>query len=249
MLVPDYQHPLNFSVEDVFVHYEDEHLLIVEKPAGLLTVPGRGLDKQQCLISLMSELYPGALIVHRLDMATSGLVVLARSKLMQQQLSGSFASRSVQKQYHAVVMGERPFWFDQLDQPDDWFDIHLPLIADWPNRPRQKVDWEIGKPSHTRVKWLGPHGVQGSSRVLLSPITGRSHQLRVHLLTMGHPIVGDALYAPASAPGDSFGVVNSARRLHLHASSIRFNHPVHGHLVTAMSTPPFFADSFADNPD
>ncbi|MGJ7605510.1 RluA family pseudouridine synthase [Variovorax sp. LT1R20] len=192
--------------------HEDAHLLVLEKPAGLLCVPGRGEDKQDCLSARAMCQWPDALIVHRLDMATSGLVVMARSLEMQRALSAAFADRQVHKRYEAIVDGEMP-------SREDWSVIDAPLMADWPRRPLQKTD-PTGKPSLTRWRALAS-SVQGglsATHVLLEPETGRSHQLRVHLLSIGHPILGDALY------GDAM-VQARAPRLLLHASELAFVHP------------------------
>lgn len=181
---------------------EREEILLLNKPSGLLSVPGRGEDKQDCAIHRAQARFPEALIVHRLDMATSGLLLLARGPEWQRSLSLDFAERRVHKRYIAVVRGS-------LACDDTWHDIDLPLITDWPNRPRQKVCFEQGKPSQTRYRVLGHelHEGQACTRVELEPITGRTHQLRLHMLAMGHPIVGDALYTPE----------DSAPRLLLHA--------------------------------
>jgi tRNA pseudouridine32 synthase / 23S rRNA pseudouridine746 synthase len=160
-------------------------LIVVNKPAGLLSVPGRGADKQDCAVARVQALYPDALTVHRLDMATSGLLLFARGAAMQRALSLDFAERRVAKRYIALLAG-------RLDSGSVWAEIDLPLIADWPNRPRQKVDLEAGKPSLTRYRPLEHDGAH--TRVELEPVTGRTHQLRVHMRALGHPIVGDTLY-------------------------------------------------------
>lgn len=188
--------------------YQDEALLILNKPAGLLSVPGRGEDKQLCLASWVQQLYPEARVVHRLDMATSGIMVMARSLEVQRHLQRQFEQRRVSKRYIAVVEG-------RLSSPEG--EVDLPLAADWPNRPRQKVDPVKGKPSLTRYRHLEYFADQDSSRVVLEPVTGRSHQLRVHMQALGHPIVGDRLYG---------GPVQQADRLLLHAEAISFRHPL-----------------------
>lgn len=208
--------------------YVDEHLLIVEKPAGLLSVPGRGPDKQDCLITRLQSRWPQALTVHRLDQPTSGLMVFALSADVQSRLSALFRERQVDKRYVAVVHGL---------MAEDAGDITLPLLTDWPNRPRQMVTPD-GKPSHTRWRVLARDAAAHTTRVELEPLTGRSHQLRVHLMSLGHPIVGDALYGPApsdTGPADTAGET----RLMLHANVLRFTHPVTGHAVTQVSSPPF----------
>ncbi|CAA6813740.1 MAG: Ribosomal large subunit pseudouridine synthase A (EC [uncultured Thiotrichaceae bacterium] len=203
--------------------YLDEALLIVNKPAGLLSVPGRGEDKQDCLISRVQREYPEVLSVHRLDMSTSGLMILARSKALEREMSILFQQRQVHKRYTAVVTG-RP-------EPESG-EIDLPLITDWPNRPRQKVDHDIGKPSLTRYRVSGFDPVQHSSRMELEPVTGRSHQLRVHLMALGHAILGDELYATAEVHAQS-------ERLLLHAMSLRFAHPLSGDTLSIESSVPF----------
>lgn len=160
-------------------------MIAVDKPAGLLSVPGRGPDKQDCAWSRLREQFPEALVVHRLDQATSGLLLFARGIEAQRELSRLFEQRRVGKRYLAEVWGD-------VAQAEG--EIDLPLGADWPNRPRQQIDWTHGRPSQTRWQRLGVH--EGRSRLCLEPLTGRAHQLRVHCLAIGHPIVGDALYDP-----------------------------------------------------
>ncbi|CAA2107337.1 RluA family pseudouridine synthase [Variovorax paradoxus] len=192
--------------------HDDPYLLVLDKPAGLLCVPGRGDDKQDCLSARAQRQWPDALIVHRLDMGTSGLVVMARDIAMQRALSAAFAERRVHKRYEAVVDGAMPL-------RDEWSVIDAPLMPDWPRRPLQKIDAE-GKPSVTRWKAMSLRpGEPAATHVLLEPLTGRSHQLRVHLLSIGHPILGDALY------GDE-ALQARAPRLLLHASELGFVHPV-----------------------
>lgn len=206
----------------------DEALIVANKPSGLLSVPGRGPDKQDCLIHRLQARFPEALTVHRLDLATSGLIVCGRGPDMQRALSQSFEQRRVHKRYTAVVSG-------LLAAPqEDWGLIDLPLITDWPNRPLQKIDHDLGKPSQTRYRVLAHDLAQHSTRVALEPLTGRTHQLRVHLLALGHPILGDALYAPGQdlpPPG--------LDRLHLHASELGFEHPVTGAKLHFENPAPF----------
>ena len=205
--------------------YFDASLLVVNKPAGLLSVPGRGEEKQDCLTRRVQAAYPEALIVHRLDMATSGLLVLARGKAMQRRLSTQFANRQVDKRYVAVVNGLPPLASGEID---------LPLAADWPNRPRQKVDPLAGKPSRTRYQVLSHDPVANTTRLALWPDTGRTHQLRVHLLAIGHPIVGDGLYAQAGGVACGAG-----QRLLLHAESLAFAHPETVRPMAFSCPPPF----------
>ncbi|MCT8181009.1 RluA family pseudouridine synthase [Variovorax sp. CY25R-8] len=205
--------------------HEDAHLLVLDKPAGLLCVPGRGEDKQDCLSARAQRQWPDALIVHRLDMATSGLVLMARGPEMQRALGDAFATRRVDKRYEAVVDGLLP-----VDA--EWARIDAPLMADWPRRPLQKID-PAGKPSLTRWRALG--GIDGEapcSYLLLEPLTGRSHQLRVHLASIGHPILGDALYGSPE-------VQARAPRLLLHASALGFEHPATGERMRFASRPDF----------
>ena len=194
--------------------HADDALLVFDKPAGLLSVPGRGVDKQDCLIARAQLTWPDALIVHRLDMATSGLIVVARGAASQRRLSQAFEARRVTKRYEAVVQGHLKA---------DSGEIDLPLMTDWPRRPRQMVSPE-GRPSLTRWRVLqrfeDPAG-QPCTRLQLEPVTGRSHQLRVHLQAIGHPIVGDPLYA-----GDH--AATQAPRLLLHACALGLQHPVQG---------------------
>lgn len=184
--------------------FQDDHLLIVNKPAGLLSVPGRGEDKQDCLSARIQQVFTDALVVHRLDMATSGLMVFARGDVMQRELSRMFREREVSKRYVALAAGVLE---------NEVGEINLPLIVDWPNRPKSKVDHASGKPSLTRYRLLGIE--DGDSRVELEPITGRTHQLRLHLASIGHPIIGDTLYDG-----------RKAERLMLHATRLAFDHPV-----------------------
>lgn len=192
------------------VLYEDDYLLLVNKPSGLLSVPGKTAEKADCLISRLQITYPDALIVHRLDMSTSGIMVLARGKAMHRALSILFQDRKVDKEYCALVAGK-------LEQVKG--EVDLPLITDWPNRPKQKVDFEIGKPSQTEYECLAYDEKRDASVVKLIPRTGRSHQLRVHMLSIGHAILGDELYA-------SQKIRAKADRLLLHAQRLAFTHPI-----------------------
>lgn len=196
----------------LMILHEDEALLVLNKPAGLLSVPGRGPDKADCLASRVQRRFPDALTVHRLDMETSGLILMARGPAIQRALSELFARRQVSKRYAAVVAG-------RVDPPRG--EIDLPLLTDWPNRPRQMVEPRLGKPSQTRYALRHFDVATDTSRIALEPLTGRSHQLRVHMLAIGHPILGDSLYAPAA-------VRHAAPRLLLHAEYLAFAHPLDG---------------------
>ena len=222
-------HPGQDAASDAFhLIHADDSLLVLNKPSGLLAVPGRGEDKQDCLSRRVQRRFPDALIVHRLDMATSGLMLMARGVGMQRALSRLFERREVHKRYLAVVEGHPV----QAPGPDGWNLIDLPIGVDWPRRPLRIIDAERGKPSQTRWRTAAFDNPTNSSRVELEPLTGRSHQLRVHLQALGHPILGDALYAPAA-------VQARAARLLLHASVLRFGHPLSGEAMRFESAPDF----------
>jgi len=201
--------------------YQDDDLLIVNKPSGLLTVPGKDPKHADCLISRVNRVFPTAKIVHRLDMATSGIICLAMHKEAHRNLSIQFQDRKTAKRYIARVFGK-------LDQQTG--SVDLPLICDWPNRPKQMVDHDNGKPSLTHFKVLERE--QNATRVELTPITGRSHQLRVHMLSLGHPILGDKLYAHPEA----FAM---APRLQLHAEMLTLAHPASGETLIFEAAPEF----------
>ncbi len=197
---------MNPDPAPVCLVYVDAHWVLVDKPAGLLCVPGRGPAKADCLATRVAARWADAMVVHRLDMATSGLVVFGRGAAMQRALSIAFAQRSVHKQYQAVVAGLLA---------ENAGEIDLPLGADWPNRPRQQVDRVQGKPSLTRWQVISRDAGAGTTRLALAPVTGRSHQLRVHLAAIGHAILGDGLYAPARWAA-------ATPRLLLHATGLGF---------------------------
>ena len=211
------------------VVFVDDHLVILNKPSGLLSVPGRGEDKQDCLIARAQSQWPEALTVHRLDMATSGLMVIARGPETQRKLSHAFEIREVSKSYEAIVSGV--LQAEVTDSAERWQDIQMPLLIDWPNRPKSKVDWEHGKPSHTQWRVMGS-ALDNATRVELKPITGRTHQLRLHMMAIGHAILGDALYAPPEVQAQS-------SRLLLHARILRFKHPVTAKWMVFESQVPF----------
>jgi tRNA pseudouridine32 synthase/23S rRNA pseudouridine746 synthase len=192
--------------------FEDDALLAFDKPAGLLAVPGRGADKQDCLWTRVRSRWPDALVVHRLDMATSGLMLFARGAQTQRRLSRDFAARRIHKHYVALADGRVPTAAGRIE---------LPLSADWPRRPLQKVDADQGKPALTDWQMIGFDATLQATRLELQPHTGRTHQLRVHLAAIGHPILGDALYAPPE-------VQARAPRLMLHAEALTLLHPLSG---------------------
>jgi tRNA pseudouridine32 synthase / 23S rRNA pseudouridine746 synthase len=203
------------------VLYVDDAMVVVDKPAGLLTVPGRGEHLRDCAATRVQTRFADALVVHRLDQATSGLLLFGRGAAAQRALSRAFEARQVAKHYTAVVGGL---------MAEDQGSIELPLAADWPNRPRQQVDAVQGKLSITHWRVLSRDAANDTTRVELVPLTGRSHQLRVHLQAIGHPIVGDTLYAPPTLV---------APRLMLHACALTLPHPDDGRPMNFCSTVPF----------
>lgn len=200
--------------------HEDHELLVVNKPAGLLSVPGKGEHLKDCLITRLQAAFPEALLVHRLDMDTSGVIVFARTPAAQRHLGLQFEKRMMKKSYLALVWG-------QVDGKEGVID--LPLIVDWPNRPLQKVCHETGRAAVTEWKVLRHD--ETSTRMRLFPQTGRSHQLRVHMRELGHPILGDPFYATGSA--------RDFPRLMLHAETLRLRHPDGGRGMTFRAKNPF----------
>ena len=187
--------------------HEDDDLLVVDKPHGLLSVPGRGDHLHDSLLVRLQALRPEVLLCHRLDRDTSGIMVFALTKEAQRRMHRAFEFKRVKKRYVARVWGEVAAARGTID---------LPLIVDWPNRPRQHVDHETGKPSVT--DWVRDRIEGGATRMRLTPRTGRSHQLRVHMMEIGHPILGDPFYATGAAA--------DFPRLMLHAEGLKFAHPV-----------------------
>jgi tRNA pseudouridine32 synthase/23S rRNA pseudouridine746 synthase len=202
------------------VLHEDHEVLVVDKPHGLLTVPGKGPDLADCLLTRVQAAFPMALLVHRLDRDTSGVMVFALTPHAQRHLGLQFENRQTKKTYVARVAG-------RIDEKSGIVD--LPLAVDWPNRPRQKVDRENGRPALT--EWRVLRAADAETRVRLMPKTGRSHQLRVHMATIGHPILGDPFY--------SEGTVRAHPRLMLHSESLSFRHPDGGKGVRFTSKVPF----------
>ena len=195
--------------------YQDEHIMVVNKPSGLLSVPGRLEEHKDSVMTRIQRDFPQAESVHRLDMATSGVIVVALNKAAERELKRQFREREPSKYYVARVWGH-PAAEEGL--------IDLPLICDWPNRPKQMVCFENGKAAQTEYQVL-EYEATNSARVKLKPITGRSHQLRVHLLALGHPILGDRFYAHDEA-------LAMASRLQLHAESLTITHPAFGNSMT-----------------
>ncbi|MBW4981735.1 RluA family pseudouridine synthase [Mameliella sp. CS4] len=205
---------------EIPVLYEDADLLVVDKPAGLLSVPGKGEDLQDCLLSRLERAFPTVRLVHRLDRDTSGVMIFALTPHAQRHLGNQFETRKTKKTYLARLHGHLEPATGEVD---------LPLIVDWPNRPRQMVCHETGKPALTGWKVL--KSGEGETRVRLFPHTGRSHQLRVHTLALGHPILGDTLYAPETA--------DQYPRMMLHAEELRVNHPESGKGMKFRAPAPF----------
>jgi tRNA pseudouridine32 synthase / 23S rRNA pseudouridine746 synthase len=208
---------------DIGIVFVDDTLLVVDKPAGMLSVPGRGDGVTNNLTTRVMAAWPDARVVHRLDQATSGLMLFARGLPMQRALSGLFEKRRMAKRYEAIVGGTLA--------PGDG-EVDMPMRLDWPNRPRQVTDVFAGKPALTRWRTLGaaPRDDGEATRVALHPVTGRSHQLRVHMAFIGHAILGDDLYAPLPL---------RAPRLLLHAAELGFVHPLSGQALRFESAVPF----------
>ena len=210
-------------MDELRILHADEALVAVDKPSGLLSVPGRGPDKADCALARVLRQFADALVVHRLDMGTSGILLFARGLAAQRALSRAFEQRLSEKGYEALVWGL---------PAEDTGEVSLPLRCDWPNRPRQMVDPLQGKAALTRWSVLAREPARQRSRLALRPVTGRSHQLRVHLQALGHPILGDELYAPAPAR-------EAAPRLLLHARHLALPHPLTGQPFVVESAPPF----------
>ena len=197
---------------DIPILHADHEILVVDKPAGLLSVPGKGPDLADCLIARLRTAFPTVLLVHRLDRDTSGVMVFALTPHAQRHLGLQFEHRRTKKTYLARVAGRLEPKTGQVD---------LPLIVDWPNRPLQKVDHETGRPAQT--DWRVIKASDAETRVHLMPLTGRSHQLRVHMLALGHPILGDPFYASGAALDHP--------RLMLHSEELRLHHPDGGQML------------------
>ena len=209
------------SQEEIRILYQDEHLLLVRKPDLLLSIPGRHPLNKDSLISRLQLDYPSASIVHRLDLDTSGIMVIPLDKATHAHISRQFQQRLVEKTYHALVYGRV-----ELDQGE----IDLPIACDWANRPRQKICHDKGKAALTRYRVLDR--LEDRSRLELSPVTGRSHQLRIHMRELGHPILGCDMYAHPEA-------LAMAPRLMLHATTLAFEHPTTGEWLRGECPPDF----------
>lgn len=203
------------------IMHHDHQILIVDKQAGLLSVPGKGEDRADCLIARLKGIFPEVLLVHRLDLDTSGVMVFALTPHAQRHLGLQFEHRQTRKAYVARLAGHLAPETGTVDAP---------IIVDWPNRPRQMIDHQRGRPAQT--DWRVIRADAGETRVRLHPLTGRSHQLRVHMASLGHPILGDSLYATGPARDDH-------PRLMLHAESLGFRHPDGGRPMTFTADVPF----------
>jgi tRNA pseudouridine32 synthase / 23S rRNA pseudouridine746 synthase len=217
-LIPDFAYdPPDTPLQ---ILHQDETIIVLDKPAGLLTVPGKLENRQDCLITRLQASCWNALTVHRLDCDTSGVIIFARTKQAQGFLGQEFEQRRAHKTYIARLKGHL--------HPDSGT-VDLPLGSDWDFRPRQKVDPVKGRPALT--DWQVIDRTETETRVRLTPHTGRSHQLRVHMLALGHPILGDQIYAPETLPDHN--------RLMLHAETLSLHHPVTKERVTFTSPTPF----------
>jgi tRNA pseudouridine32 synthase/23S rRNA pseudouridine746 synthase len=205
-----------------WILFEDDELIVVNKPTGLLSVPGRNADPLASLIGQVNLYCPQALIVHRLDMDTSGIMVLAKGKETHKKLSRQFQDRLTNKSYQAICSGI-------ASQKNG--SINLPMRCDWENRPLQRIDFRLGK--HAKTNWEIISQQHNCFNILLHPITGRSHQLRLHMQQMGHPILGDNLYSDRI-------FTKKVNRLHLHSSKLSFTHPATQEMITIENTADFW---------
>ena len=214
-----YKPPKHIGLDILF---QDEHLFIVNKPANILSVPGNTPEKKDCMASRSQMELGDVFIVHRLDMSTSGIILFARQKDSLRAMNQLFSTRQVSKTYIAIV--------DGLVE-EDAGEINQPLMVDWPNRPKQKIDSK-GKASCTQYQVLTRDKNKQNTRIQLTPITGRSHQLRVHMAWLDHAILGDEFYAPDEA-------FHKADRLLLHANKLSFQHPMTHQEINIHCLPPF----------
>lgn len=212
--------------------YQDEAIIVLNKPSGLLSVPGRLPEHNDSIASRVQALFPAASIVHRLDMCTSGVILMALTKAAQSHISRQFQQRSTEKYYYARLEGIPTTKSGSID---------LPVRCDWPNRPRQMIDFIDGKPALTHWQVIAEHlanddnNQQASATVLLKPVTGRSHQLRLHMLALGTPILGDELYASKQG-------IAGAEHLQLHAAMLEIEHPLTSERMAFKVQPPFPID-------
>lgn len=217
-MIPDFDYrPPDVPLDILF---QDDQIIVANKPAGLLSVPGKLAGREDCLVSRLQAAHWDTLLVHRLDCDTSGVMIFARTKKAQGFLGQEFEKRRAKKTYAARVWGQLT--------PDEGH-IDLPLCADWPNRPRQMVDHVNGRPAQTDWQVIGRDA--STTRLRLFPLTGRSHQLRVHMLAQGCPILGDPIYATGQA--------HAFPRLMLHAETLSLHHPATGAWVTFTAPCPF----------
>jgi len=206
--------------DPLVILHDDADVIAVDKPAGLLSVPGRGEHLADCLITRVQKVFPHALLVHRLDRDTSGVMIFGLNPHAQRTLSTQFQERQTKKMYVARVWGV----------PDEKMGtVDLPLIVDWPNRPLQMVCHETGKPSVTDWRLLKDQGE--TARIRLIPKTGRTHQLRLHMLALGYPILGDPFYGHAES--------QAYPRMMLHSEELRVKHPENGQSLRVRAKPPF----------
>jgi tRNA pseudouridine32 synthase/23S rRNA pseudouridine746 synthase len=217
-MIPDFDY--DPPMDPPRIVFEDDLIIVVDKQAGLLSVPGKLAGREDCLIARLQAIRAYALLVHRLDCDTSGLIIFAKTRAAQGFLGQEFEKRRAKKAYVARVAGE---------MAGDRGHVDLPLSADWPNRPRQMVNHQDGRPAQTDWQVIGR--AAGETRALLSPLTGRSHQLRVHMLALGHPILGDPIYAT--------GAARAHPRLMLHARDLGLHHPGTGQFVEFTAPAPF----------
>ncbi len=212
-----------FCDQEVDILYQDDYLLLVNKPQLLLSIPGKLPQNKDCVISRLQRNFPTASIVHRLDLDTSGIMIIPLCKEAHSHISRQFQQRQITKSYTAVIYGTTLQNHGKID---------LPIACDWKNRPLQKICYDKGKQALTYYEVIERYSESERSRVILKPITGRSHQLRIHLKEIGHPILGCDLYAHDTA-------FHMAERLMLHATEIAFQHPINGKAIHGHSKPEF----------
>ena len=209
--------------QEVKILYQDEHLLVVNKPEFLLSVPGRAPENKDCVITRLQQHFPEAVIVHRLDLDTSGLLIVPIKRAAMSHIARQFQERKIFKRYQALLWGK-------LKQ--SYGTIELPIKADWPNRPKQQIDFLEGKHALTHYRVLHVNHEKNQTRIELNPISGRSHQLRIHCRELGHPVLGCDMYAHPEA-------LAASKRLLLHASDISFRHPETSEIISVHSPVPF----------